>query len=137
MSATRPSSRTSSRSGCTSGMMELESNGSRRTSRRGVQVSASRAGAARAAAILLISRHLKAVKRDGGAHPPKCAAKGDLDNVCNARSHSARLGVRATAACRVHRAQIPYYESVLCAVFLTTNRIHYRTFKPDLIVSTW
>lgn len=100
MSATRPSSRASSRSGCTSGMMELESNGSRRTSRRGVQVSASRAGAARAAAILLISRHLKAVKRDGGAHPPKCAAKGEMDNVCNARSHSARLGVRATTTCQ-------------------------------------
>ncbi|XP_026322461.1 uncharacterized protein LOC113232052 [Hyposmocoma kahamanoa] len=47
LSATRPSSRASSRSGCTSGMMELESNGSRRTSRRGVQVSASRAGSRR------------------------------------------------------------------------------------------
>lgn len=87
MSATRASSRASSRSGCTSGTLELESSTSRRTSRRGVPVSASRAGAARTAAILLISRHLKAVRRDGGAHPPKCAAKGDLDNVCSARSH--------------------------------------------------
>ncbi|KAJ2952157.1 hypothetical protein O0L34_g4437 [Tuta absoluta] len=76
LSATRASSRASSRSGATSGTLEMESNGSRRTSRRGVPVSASRAGAARAAAILLISRHLKAVRRDGGAHPPKCAAKG-------------------------------------------------------------
>ncbi|KAM3956781.1 uncharacterized protein ACR2FA_009280 [Aphomia sociella] len=79
ISATRASSRASSRSGCTSGTLELESSASRRTSRRGgggVPVSASRAGAARTAAILLISRHLKAVRRDGGAHPPKCAAKG-------------------------------------------------------------
>lgn len=71
LSATRASSRASSRSGCTSGTLEE----SRRESRRG----ASRAGAARTAAILLISRHLKAV-RDGGAHP-KCAAKGDPDDV--------------------------------------------------------
>ncbi|XP_053603327.1 uncharacterized protein LOC128671137 isoform X2 [Plodia interpunctella] len=76
ISGTRASSRASSRSGCTSGTLELESCASRRTSRRGVPVSASRAGAARTAAILLISRHLKAVRRDGGAHPPKCAAKG-------------------------------------------------------------
>ncbi|CAH2105232.1 unnamed protein product [Euphydryas editha] len=69
LSATRASSRASSRSGCTSGTLELDA--SRRESRR----AASRAGAARTAAILLISRHLKAV-RDGGAHPPKCAAKG-------------------------------------------------------------
>ncbi|KAJ8727322.1 hypothetical protein PYW07_001441 [Mythimna separata] len=87
LSATRASSRASSRSGCTSGTLE-ESAGSRRASRRGgVAVSASRAGAARTAAILLISRHLKAVRRDGGAHPPKCAAKGDLDNVCGASHH--------------------------------------------------
>ncbi|XP_075971254.1 uncharacterized protein LOC142973452 isoform X1 [Anticarsia gemmatalis] len=92
LSATRASSRASSRSGCTSGTLEAESvggtggaGGSRRASRRGVPVSASRAGAARTAAILLISRHLHvrggaggggAVRRDGGAHPPKCAAKG-------------------------------------------------------------
>ncbi|XP_059052925.1 uncharacterized protein LOC131847377 [Achroia grisella] len=78
VSGTRASSRASSRSGCTSGTLELESSASRRASRRGggVAVSASRAGAARTAAILLISRHLKAVRRDGGAHPPKCAAKG-------------------------------------------------------------
>ncbi|XP_049694880.1 uncharacterized protein LOC110382309 isoform X4 [Helicoverpa armigera] len=80
LSATRASSRASSRSGCTSGTLEAETS-SRRASRRGVAVSASRAGAARTAAILLISRHLRAVRRDGGAHPPKCAAKGDLDNV--------------------------------------------------------
>ncbi|CAG9795371.1 unnamed protein product [Diatraea saccharalis] len=77
LSATRASSRASSHTsgsigtGATSGTLE-----SRRASRRGVPVSASRAGAARTAAILLISRHLKAVRRDGGAHPPKCAAKG-------------------------------------------------------------
>ncbi|XP_047525446.1 uncharacterized protein LOC125063192 isoform X1 [Pieris napi] len=71
LSATRASSRASSRSGCTSGTLELEGS-SRRESRR---AASSRAGAARTAAILLISRHLKAV-RDGGAHPPKCAAKG-------------------------------------------------------------
>lgn len=89
LSATRASSRASSRSGATSGTLEdgpTGASGSRRTSRRGVPVSASRAGAARAAAILLISRHVKAVRRDGGAHPPKCAAKGELDNVCSARS---------------------------------------------------
>lgn len=86
LSATRASSRASSRSGCTSGTLEAESStGSRRASRRtGVAVSASRAGAARTAAILLISRHLAAVRRDGGAHPPRCAAKGDLDDVCSA-----------------------------------------------------
>ncbi|CAH0729142.1 unnamed protein product, partial [Brenthis ino] len=83
LSATRASSRASSRSGCTSGTLEE----SRRESRR----AASRAGAARTAAILLISRHLKAV-RDGGAHPPKCAAKGDPDDVCAALY--ARFGVR-------------------------------------------
>lgn len=101
LSATRASSRASSRSGCTSGTLELDSSGggSRRASRRGgVAVSASRAGAARTAAILLISRHLKAVRRDGGAHPPKCAAKGDLDNVCGAVPSSARLSVRPAAA---------------------------------------
>ncbi|XP_049869771.1 uncharacterized protein LOC126369409 isoform X2 [Pectinophora gossypiella] len=47
LSATRASSRASSRSGCTSGTLELESNESRRTSRRGVPVSASRAGSRR------------------------------------------------------------------------------------------
>ncbi|CAG9132154.1 unnamed protein product [Plutella xylostella] len=96
LSATRPSSRSSARSATTGGT--LDSGCSRRVSRaRGVPVSASRAGAARSAAILLISRHLKAVRRDGGAHPPKCAAKGDLDNVCcSARSPHicTRLGVR-------------------------------------------
>ncbi|VVD06055.1 unnamed protein product, partial [Leptidea sinapis] len=61
--------------GCTSGTLELDGS-SRRESRRAA--SASRAGAARTAAILLISRHLNAV-RDGGAHPLKCAAKGDTD----------------------------------------------------------
>lgn len=72
LSATRASSRASSRSGCTSGTLEDEP---RRDMRRAA-TPASRAGAARAAAILLISRHL------GGAHPPKCAAKGETDNVC-------------------------------------------------------
>ncbi|XP_045494181.1 uncharacterized protein LOC123693224 [Colias croceus] len=66
LSATRASSRASSRSGCTSGTLELDS---RRESRR----AASRAGAARTAAILLISRHLGA--GHGGARA-KCAAKG-------------------------------------------------------------
>lgn len=100
LSGTRASSRASSRSGCTSGTLdERDGAGSRRASRRaGVAVSASRAGAARTAAILLISRHLKAVRRDGGAHPPKCAAKGDLDNVCGAVPSSARLGVRLPTA---------------------------------------
>ncbi|XP_073942597.1 uncharacterized protein isoform X2 [Choristoneura fumiferana] len=90
LSATRASSRASSRSGGTGAT--LDSASSRRASRRGVAVSASRAGAARTAAILLISRHLKAVRRDGGAHPPKCAAKGDMDNVCSPPSHNARVG---------------------------------------------
>ncbi|XP_035439130.2 uncharacterized protein LOC118268665 isoform X1 [Spodoptera frugiperda] len=100
LSGTRASSRASSRSGCTSGTLdERDGAGSRRASRRaGVAVSASRAGAARTAAILLISRHLKAVRRDGGAHPPKCAAKGSrrpsLTSVQSSsssiRSYSAR-----------------------------------------------
>ncbi|XP_075971256.1 uncharacterized protein LOC142973452 isoform X3 [Anticarsia gemmatalis] len=54
LSATRASSRASSRSGCTSGTLEAESvggtggaGGSRRASRRGVPVSASRAGSRR------------------------------------------------------------------------------------------
>lgn len=84
LSATRASSRASSRSGATSGTLErLEADGRRQSAR---------AGAARTAAILLISRHLKAV-RDGGAHPPKCAAKGDPDDVCSAALY-ARIGVR-------------------------------------------
>lgn len=87
LSATRASSRASSRSGMTSGTLEADA--SRRESRR----AASRAGAARTAAILLISRHLKAV-RDGGAHPPKCAAKGDPDDVCAPYMHGSVFGRR-------------------------------------------
>lgn len=85
LSATRASSRASSRSGCTSGTLEEEP---RRGSRR-APTPASRAGAARAAAILLISRHL------GGAHPPKCAAKGETDNVCAMGSSARRVAARA------------------------------------------
>ncbi|XP_048006669.1 uncharacterized protein LOC125242012 [Leguminivora glycinivorella] len=96
LSATRASSRASSRSGGTGAT--LDSGSSRRASRRGVPVSASRAGAARTAAILLISRHLKAVRRDGGAHAPKCAAKGSRrpsissvqSSSSSIRSYSAR-----------------------------------------------
>ncbi|CAH2071909.1 unnamed protein product, partial [Iphiclides podalirius] len=88
LSATRASSRASSRSGCTSGC----TSGTLDAERRGRGVGgASRAGAARAAAILLISRHLKAV-RDGGAHPPKCAAKGDPDDVCSAAPYCTMYG---------------------------------------------
>ncbi|GBP50409.1 hypothetical protein EVAR_30117_1 [Eumeta japonica] len=85
MSATRPSSRSSTRSAATGGTLDSGDVEWRRA-RRGVPVSASRAGAARNAAILLISRHLRAARphREGGAHPLKCAAKGETDHVCGA-----------------------------------------------------
>lgn len=101
LSATRASSRASSRSGCTSGTLEGvgvgEGAAGRGGSRRGaaVAVSASRAGAARAAAMLLISRHLRAARDGapaglgghGGAHPLKCAAKGEPDDVGSGPHH--------------------------------------------------
>ncbi|XP_013164431.1 PREDICTED: uncharacterized protein LOC106115547 [Papilio xuthus] len=96
LSATRASSRASSRSGCTSGCTSGTLEGG-----RGRGTGASRAGAARAAAILLISRHLKPV-RDGGAHPPKCAAKGSRRPSLNS-VQSSSSSIRSYSAKRWER----------------------------------
>lgn len=127
LSATRASSRASSRSGATSGTLD-EPPGGRRDSRRGVPVSASRAGAARAAAILLISRHLRPLPRrgsnggsgqHGGAHPLKCAAKGELDNVCapNVICTSCGRGALPNAATVLSYSYSNLYSSFLIYLF--------------------
>ncbi|XP_068631358.1 uncharacterized protein [Battus philenor] len=90
LSGTRASSRASSRSGCTSGCGSGATEGRR-----------ARAGAARAAAILLISRHLTPA-RGGGARPPERAAKGSRRPSLNS-VQSSSSSIRSYSAKRWER----------------------------------